>query len=123
MKIIVKTLNGKQLPLEIEATWTIRQVKEQIEKEHALAADTLKLIAYGKVLDSDEKAASEYALKEGDFVVAMQQKAKPAPKKKEDAKQEEPVAAATNSQPAATTAPVQAQPSPAVQAQPASSMP
>jgi hypothetical protein len=65
------------------------------------------LIAYGKVLDSDDKLASDYSLKEGDFVVAMVQKPKPAPKKKEEVKQEEP-AAATNppaeSQPAATTA-------------------
>lgn len=36
-----------------------------------MAADTLKLIAYGKVLDSDDKAATEYNLKDGDFIVAM----------------------------------------------------
>jgi len=55
MKIIVKTLSGKQLPLEIDITWTIRQIKEAIEKEHELKADSLKLIAYGKVLESDDK--------------------------------------------------------------------
>ena len=93
MKIIVKTLSGKQLPLEIEADWTIRKIKEQIEKDHELKADTLKLIAYGKVLDSDDKAASEYNIKEGDFIVAMVQKAKAVKKpKEEDAKQEETVA-------------------------------
>lgn len=96
MKIIVKTLAGKQLPIEIEPSWTIRQVKEAIEKEHDLKADTLKLIAYGKVLDSDTKAASEFSLKENDFIVAMVQKAKPAPKAKpaepakEEKKDEEP---------------------------------
>jgi hypothetical protein len=81
-------------------------VKEQIEAEHQLPADTLKLIAYGKVLEADEKTAADYNIKEGDFIVAMQQKAKPAPKAKpaEEAKQEEPVAAATTSP--ATTAPV-----------------
>jgi hypothetical protein len=97
MKIIVKTLNGKQLPLLIETDWTVRQVKEQIEKEHDLKADTLKLIAYGKVLDKDDNAVSVYQVKEGDFIVAMVQKAKPAPKPKanpaEDAKMEEPVPA------------------------------
>ena len=71
MKLIVKTLNGKQLPIEVENEWTVRQIKEQIEKDHDLKADTLKLIAYGKVLDSDDKLASDYSLKEGDFVVAM----------------------------------------------------
>jgi len=59
-----------------------------------LKADTLKLIAYGKVLDGDDKPASDFNIKEGDFVVAMVQKAKPAPKKApepkpEDAKKEE----------------------------------
>lgn len=42
-------------------------------------AAALKLIAYGKVLDSDEKTAKEYSLKEGDFIVAMVQKVKKAP--------------------------------------------
>ena len=71
MKIIVKTLSGKQLPLEIEPTFTIRQVKEAIEKAHELKADQLKLIAYGKVLDNDEKTAADFNLKENDFIVAM----------------------------------------------------
>ena len=71
MKVIVKTLNGKQLPIEIEAAWTVRQIKEQIEKDHKMVADTLKLIAYGKVLDSDDKVASDFNIKENDFIVAM----------------------------------------------------
>ena len=72
IKIIVKTLNGKQLPLDIDLEWTIRKVKMAIEENHGLVADTLKLIAYGKVLDKDDNLAKEYNLKEGDFVVAMQ---------------------------------------------------
>ena len=71
MKLIVKTLNGKQLPLEVDPSWTIKQIKDQIEKEHELKADTLKLIAYGKVLEPDEKLAREYSFKEGDVIVAM----------------------------------------------------
>ena len=90
MKVVVKTLAGKQLPIEIETTWTVRQIKEQIEKEHSMAADTLKLIAYGKILDSDDKLASDFSLKENDFIVAMTQKAKPPPKKQEEVKVEDP---------------------------------
>jgi hypothetical protein len=94
MKIIVKTLNGKQLPTEIETSWTIKQIKDQIEKDHDLKADSLKLIAYGKVLEPDEKLATDYSLKEGDFIVAMVQKAKPVAKPKaEEPKQEAPVVA------------------------------
>jgi hypothetical protein len=57
--------------LEVDPSWTIKQIKDQIEKEHELKADTLKLIAYGKVLESDDKLASDFSLKEGDFIVAM----------------------------------------------------
>ena len=115
MKIIVKTLSGKQLPLDIEAEWKIRKVKEEIEKVHELKADTLKLIAYGKVLEDDEKTAADYSIKENDFIVAMVQKAKPAPKpKKEDEKKEDPVPAATTSAAASNPQPVApAQPQPA----------
>lgn len=69
-----------------------------------MKADSLKLIAYGKVLDNDEKKCSEHSLKENDYIVAMVQKAKvvkPA-KKPEDEKKEEPVAA---QQPAAANPP------------------
>lgn len=34
IKIIVKTLNGKQLPLEIDLEWTVRKVKEEIQDKH-----------------------------------------------------------------------------------------
>ena len=75
-------------------------------------ASTLKLIAYGKVLANDEQKASEHNLKEGDFIVAMVQKAKKP--KKEEKKEEEPAKPATTAaSTAATTAsnpPAQAQP-------------
>lgn len=122
MKIIVKTLSGKQLPLDIEPEWTIKKVKEEIEKVHELKAETLKLIAYGKVLEDDEKTTVDYSIKENDFIVAMVQKAKPAPKpKNEEVKKDDPVvvptatATASNPQPAAQAQPA-AQPQPAAQA-------
>ena len=56
-----------------------------------MPAAQLKLIHLGKILDSDEKAVSEYGIKDGEFIVAMVQKAKPAakPKPVEEAKPEE----------------------------------
>ena len=71
MKLIVKTLAGKQLPIEIEPEATVGEIKTKIESDHQMSAETLKLIAYGKVLASDDQKASEYNLKEGDFIVAM----------------------------------------------------
>lgn len=55
MKLTVKTLAGKQLPIEVEDPCSVIQLKQKIEAEHQLKAETLKLIAYGKVLDNDEK--------------------------------------------------------------------
>ena len=58
------------------------------------------MIAYGKVLGDDAKAINEYSIKDGDFIVAMQQKAKPAPKPKPaEAPKEDPKPATTNAQP------------------------
>ncbi len=39
-----------------------------------MSAETMKLIAYGKILDDGQKKLTEYALKEGDFIVVMIQK-------------------------------------------------
>lgn len=71
MKLIVKTLAGKQLPVEVEDSNTIRELKEAIEKAHDMKADSLKLIAYGKVLDKDDNKCSDHSLKENDYIVAM----------------------------------------------------
>jgi hypothetical protein len=36
-----------------------------------MAADSMKLIAYGKVLEEDTKQLKDYSIKEGDFLVVM----------------------------------------------------
>lgn len=36
-----------------------------------MAADQQKLIAYGKVLEDDNKSLKDYSIKEGDFLVVM----------------------------------------------------
>ena len=36
-----------------------------------MAADQMKLIAYGKVMEDDNKSLKEYSIKEGDFLVVM----------------------------------------------------
>jgi uncharacterized ubiquitin-like protein YukD len=42
-----------------------------IEVEHKMQADLLKLIAYGKVMEDDNKNLKDYSIKEGDFLVVM----------------------------------------------------
>ena len=46
-------------------------MKEKIEEEHKMQADLMKLIAYGKVMDDDNKSLEAYSIKEGDFIVVM----------------------------------------------------
>jgi len=71
MRIVVKTIAGKLMPIEIEGENSIREIKEIIESTHDLKADALKLIAFGKVLDDDGKKANEIPLKDNDNIVAM----------------------------------------------------
>jgi hypothetical protein len=46
-------------------------VKEKVEAEHKMAADMMKLISYGKVMDDGSKTLKDYSIKEGDFLVVM----------------------------------------------------
>jgi selenophosphate synthetase-related protein len=80
MKITLKTLQGKQLPIELEEDMTIADTKKKIEEEHKMAAESQKLIAYGKVLADEAQTLRDYNIKDGDFIVVMVQKAKPKPK-------------------------------------------
>ena len=43
----------------------------KIDEEHKMPADSMKLIAYGKVLEDDNKTLKDYGIKEGDFLVVM----------------------------------------------------
>jgi predicted RNase H-related nuclease YkuK (DUF458 family) len=54
MKIIIKTLKGQQLPLEVEEDLKISDLKEKIDAEHKMPAESQKLIAYGKVMDDGD---------------------------------------------------------------------
>jgi len=71
MKITLKTLQGKQLPLEIDDTATVAECKQKIEAEHSMPADKLKLISVGKVLQEQEKTLADYGVKEGGFLIVM----------------------------------------------------
>ncbi len=46
-------------------------MKQKIQAEHGMQADLMKLIAYGKVMEDDNKNLKEYSIKEGDFLVVM----------------------------------------------------
>mmetsp|Transcript_8311 Transcript_8311/g.7705 ORF Transcript_8311/g.7705 Transcript_8311/m.7705 type:complete len:105 (+) Transcript_8311:141-455(+) len=64
-----------------------------------MAADLMKLIAYGKVMDDNSKTLKDYSIKDGDFLVVMVSKPKPAPKQNEGAVQQQPPVQENQSQP------------------------
>ncbi|KAJ2537724.1 UV excision repair protein rad23, partial [Coemansia sp. RSA 1933] len=68
MKLTLKTLQQKSFEVEVDASDTIRQVKEKVEGSQGFAADSQKLIYLGRILD-DKKSVEEEKISEKDFIV------------------------------------------------------
>lgn len=74
MKITVKTLQGKMVDFEVEASDSIEIIKKKIEEQLKIPTDQQKLIHYGKVLGDNAKIMSELGIKDKDFLVLMMAK-------------------------------------------------
>ena len=49
-------------------------MKQKIDEEHKMPAESQKLIAYGKVMDNPESTLKDYKIADGGFIVVMMQK-------------------------------------------------
>jgi UV excision repair protein RAD23 len=113
MKCKLKTLKGEAFEVTVEGGTTILQVKEMAAaSENGVKgewdASTVKLIFQGKVLE-DAKDLASYSIGEGDFMVVMASKKKPAPAAAAPAvPAAAPATPAPAAEPAATPAPAPA---------------
>lgn len=70
MKLTIKTLQQKQLQLEVNEDDTVKSVKTKIEETEHVDPVRQMLIFQGKIL-SDDSIIGSYNIKENDFVVMM----------------------------------------------------
>ena len=64
MQIVVRTMSGKTIPLNVEATWLTQFVKEEIQAKESIPRDLQRLIFESKQLGHDRRL-SDYKIQNG----------------------------------------------------------
>jgi hypothetical protein len=63
--ILVKTMDGRQIKVDIHLADTIGDIKKDLEVEIGLPANNIQLFLDGNVLDNDKKTAKDYGVEAG----------------------------------------------------------
>jgi len=79
MKIFLKSLKGDKAEFEVQPEDTVLSLKQQVKEAQGHEVEQQKLIFAGRIME-DAKQLVEYGLKEGDNLVVMISKPKPAPR-------------------------------------------
>lgn len=70
MSLNVRTLTGKNFSLPVKPSWTIEELKLQLQSKEGVPIDQQRLVAYGKVLENC-RTIEEYSLKNLDVLTLM----------------------------------------------------
>ena len=82
MKLNIKNLKGEVFQVEIEPADSVNVLKTKIQEVKGMPAETLKVVFKGKTLNNED-SIEKIGIKDTDFVVCMNQVAKPVAKPKE----------------------------------------
>jgi ubiquitin len=70
MQLVIKTVKGETFNIEVDPSYTILQVKQEIQKKFGAEAESQKLISKGKHLE-DNKTLGELQVQDKDCFIMM----------------------------------------------------